>query len=316
MRLSALGFGTVLVLGGCEERGERHRSGGLRDSTVVTRFVRSDTVLLEITGAGTEFLAQEVLRTSNVSPEVMFGSVEEIAAMPDGGVVAFDAKSQHGLALQQFDANGKHVRTIGRQGRGPGEYATWNVNLAVARDGTILLRDQLRDFILWYDSTGRFRRGRRFSSSGTRSSFMLASDTGGAFIRQSDYEGTRTYALLLDTLRSHPDTVELNQVWAQDNAFGALASRASGIAPNGTRRSVLSDGSVLVTHPDKLGYVLLPASGEAPLFVIVKDTAIGYLPEERTDLQRVRDYTRRQPRELPARKPLTTRALTDIDGRI
>src|SRR5690606_7804522 len=55
--------------------------------------------------------ATELLRMVPQRPEEDLAEVTDIAALPDGGVVVFDAQGAGGPALREFDVNGRYVRT-------------------------------------------------------------------------------------------------------------------------------------------------------------------------------------------------------------
>lgn len=69
--------------------------------------------------------------------EYLFGAVTEMAVDRDGSIYVFDRQVP---ALRKYDANGKFVRTFGRDGQGPGEYRNAG-GLALLRDGRVLLWD-------------------------------------------------------------------------------------------------------------------------------------------------------------------------------
>lgn len=72
-----------------------------------------------------------------------FGIIADIASLPDGGAVVFDAKGADGPAIYEFDRDGAFVRRFGRTGGGPGEYGGFISygDLYVDRAGTIYLHD-------------------------------------------------------------------------------------------------------------------------------------------------------------------------------
>jgi len=83
--------------------------------------------------------AVEELRVGTLdgAVEYQFGRIDGFAVLPDSGFVVFDATVP---ALRVFDRAGQYVRTLGREGSGPGEYRD-NLGLVVTKDGTILMYD-------------------------------------------------------------------------------------------------------------------------------------------------------------------------------
>ena len=65
------------------------------------------------------------------------GTIMSAAVGPDGGVYALDYSNARIVA---FDAEGRHRWTVGRRGRGPGEFQT-PYRVDVRRDGTVFVFD-------------------------------------------------------------------------------------------------------------------------------------------------------------------------------
>jgi hypothetical protein len=82
---------------------------------------------------------------------LMFGSIQEIAVDADGGIYAFDRQVP---ALRYFNARGEYVRTLGREGAGPGEYRDVALGLAVLSDGRVVMRDPRNARLNFYAPDG------------------------------------------------------------------------------------------------------------------------------------------------------------------
>ena len=67
-----------------------------------------------------------------------FGIITGFALFPDGVLAVFD---QTVPALRLFTADGRHLRTLGREGAGPGEYRNQTLGLAVDRQEVLLMYD-------------------------------------------------------------------------------------------------------------------------------------------------------------------------------
>jgi hypothetical protein len=72
-------------------------------------------------GEGWRLSAEPALDIGMVDgpPEYQFGRVTGAVRLPDGTVVVADDQGKH---LRYFDGAGRHVRTVGREGGGPGEF--------------------------------------------------------------------------------------------------------------------------------------------------------------------------------------------------
>jgi len=83
--------------------------------------------------------------------ELMFGFVQCMAVDAEGGIYVYDGQVP---ALRYFDASGDYVRTLGREGSGPGEYRDTCLGLAVRSDGKVLMRDPRNARINVYEPDG------------------------------------------------------------------------------------------------------------------------------------------------------------------
>ena len=92
--------------------------------------------------------------------EYSFYSINDVLPAKDGYIWIVDLQSPTsgrggGGALRQYDARGKYVRTVGRTGQGPGEYAAPS-GLAQLADGRVVLRDVRNNRINVYTLDGKF----------------------------------------------------------------------------------------------------------------------------------------------------------------
>lgn len=125
--------------------------GGNTDAPQVERTMVGDTTVVRtLAGSawGDSITVTEELRVGSLdgAAELQFGRIEGFARVPGGGFVLYDGTVP---ALRQFDADGRHVRTLGRAGAGPGEYGD-NTGVAVTRDGVVLQYDVVNSRINRY----------------------------------------------------------------------------------------------------------------------------------------------------------------------
>ena len=88
-----------------------------------------------------------------------FGQIRGFVPMQDGGVAVLDAQAQE---VRIFDADGKHLRTFGGKGGGPGELqGAWGI--MQASDGTLWVPDHSLDRMSLYDPASGFKKSYPFN---------------------------------------------------------------------------------------------------------------------------------------------------------
>lgn len=103
----------------------------------------------------TEVVEELRIGVESGADEYMFGAIRAIGVGPDGAIYVSD--SQLG-AVRMYDSNGVFVRDIGRQGQGPGEFAS-APGLAVLPDGRLVTRDSRNSRVSFFSATGEYRDG-------------------------------------------------------------------------------------------------------------------------------------------------------------
>src|SRR5262245_56433473 len=86
-----------------------------------------------------------------------FSSVVALGVSPSGRIAMVDGPTQK---LRLFDANGKHVRTVGKRGFGPAEFQAAH-GLAWDKQGRLWVVDPANGRYTVFDSTGQFLFERR-----------------------------------------------------------------------------------------------------------------------------------------------------------
>ena len=114
-----------------------------------------DTIVVRTTGgsdtASARGLTQEVaIGVEEGADEYTLGQITEVEVGPGGEIHVFDRQVP---VLRMYDSAGRHVRTLGRKGGGPGEYEAAN-GLGVHRDGRVVLWDAGKASINVYDAAG------------------------------------------------------------------------------------------------------------------------------------------------------------------
>lgn len=123
---------------------------------VVERDTIGDTIVVRtlsgsVWGTPMELKIDLSIGTLEGDSTLMFGSIQQIAVDADGGIYAFDGQVP---ALRYFNARGEYVRTLGREGAGPGEYRGWALGLAVLSDGRVVMRDPQNARLNFYSPDG------------------------------------------------------------------------------------------------------------------------------------------------------------------
>lgn len=126
------------------------------DSWQATHDTIGDTVVVHtvagsVWGEPRTLVEDLAIGTLDGADEYMFGRVHEVAPDDSGGVYVFDGQVP---ALRYYDAAGAHVRTLGGEGSGPGEYRDQALGLAVRRDGRLVLRDPRNARLTIYEPDG------------------------------------------------------------------------------------------------------------------------------------------------------------------
>jgi hypothetical protein len=97
-------------------------------------------------------LTEEVRIGSVDEGPASFGDVRGIATNAKGWTFVLDFSTQD---VRVFDAQGRHLKTVGRKGSGPGEFQNAN-GIARAPDGTLWLNDPANARFTALDSDGAF----------------------------------------------------------------------------------------------------------------------------------------------------------------
>jgi hypothetical protein len=91
-----------------------------------------------------------------------FSDIRGLLVTRSGSIWVLEASLQE---IRVFDASGKHLRTVGRKGKGPGEF-TYADGMAAAPDGMVWVHDPQNARFSIFDQDGKFVRQQLAPSNG------------------------------------------------------------------------------------------------------------------------------------------------------
>ena len=128
---------TAFTLAACETGTE----SPVDEPEVITETIGDTTIVRTMSGSvwGAEAtLVPEVsIGELDGDEEYLFGRIVSIAVYDDHTVYAFDVQAQH---VRVYDSQGTYVKTLGRQGEGPGEFSRAEA-IATLPDGRLVVRN-------------------------------------------------------------------------------------------------------------------------------------------------------------------------------
>lgn len=314
---------TLLTTAACSGGGSESRA-----QWVAERDTVGDTVVVRtVTGSlwGKPRGVREVLRIGVLDgpKELMLGSVDQIAVDAAGGIYVFD---EYVPALRYYDAAGRYVRTLGREGSGPGEYRKLCWGMDVRGDGKVVLQDFRNNRLNVYAPDGTPYAHWMISGAGPwGGNHGLVVDTADhvyvpiltGIFDPSKPLPLKTGYLHLDAEGATVDTVHLpslpnepDQRTANSALFGP--SKVQAFSPLGYLVVGLNDDySFDVRRPD------------GPVMRIEREyEPVEYLPEERAEWEALLDWWKARrpnidlPQPPPAHKVPFKRIQVAEDGRI
>jgi len=94
-------------------------------------------------------LAEDLVIKGGPERDRVFGRVWDVKADGHGNIFILDAGNQR---ILKFDSSGRYLKTIGRQGQGPGEFQT-PVNLRIDRNGLLYVLDMRKVHVFTPEGT-------------------------------------------------------------------------------------------------------------------------------------------------------------------
>lgn len=206
-----------------------------------------------------------------------------------GNIFVFDFKLR---TIREYDPEGRHLRTFGREGEGPGEIGRSLVDMAVTPDGRVVVADYENKRITTFDAEGRYAGDVKFESMVPT---IRATPDGGFLVYTMDpsFPDFSRYSLRLakyDASFAHVADVDSQRVVLME-------MRSSG----GTMRSVS------IPYVDQFTWAMRPGGG-----VVVSEPGDYHLRVLTPRLETVAEITRDVDR-VPVTKSDRDRYVGDMD---
>jgi hypothetical protein len=225
----------------------------------------------------------------------MFGEITGLAVGPSGRIYVYDRLVP---ALRSYDADGRYLGTIGRQGGGPGEYANSDGGLGVLADGRLLLRDPGNARMTVYSADGAYLESLPISGT-TFTSFPLFTTADGGFYNPV-FGGGQPMRLA----RHAPDGTPGDTLPLPDRGVTAPQIRAENAGSSQSWRVPFTASAIWTFHPGG-GYV----SAVTDRYAIDVERGDGTVLR----MEREADPVPVSPAERAAREEAATRAMRNLE---
>lgn len=88
-----------------------------------------------------------------IDENYMFNQPQSVKVSEDGSIYVLDGRD---ICIKVHDREGKYLRTIGRQGQGPGEFSSGFLSFDISSDGKIYIMDSRNSCVIVMDKQGDF----------------------------------------------------------------------------------------------------------------------------------------------------------------
>ena len=325
---------TAFTLAACETGTESPVS----EPEVIVETVGDTTVVRTLSGSVWGADATLVLEVSvgqlDGPAEHLFGWIFSIAADDDLNLYVFDGQAQE---VRVFDSAGSYVKTLGRQGEGPGEFDRAEA-IALLPDGRLVVRDPGNQRLeVFVPGTGESEQW-AYDVGGLHSSSPLYTDVNGrTYLRTSDLSQD---GFVMHLVVYGPDGTQVDTLPEPSSVHEPpmLEAERRGVSPNG--QPTLVSASATVPFSPELLWTIHPSghfvTGLSSAYRIDLARDDGVLRIERAaDPIQVRDEERAYERDrtvermrdtdpgwdwngppIPEHKPFFRELLAGRDGRI
>lgn len=316
MRLSLLILSAVLVppLGA--------QDSGSAGSWKAERSKRGDTTVVRTVSGnlwGTKVALVEELRVGSREGDGVdsFGFIQAFALFQSGVIAVFDGSVP---ALRLFSPEGKHLRTLGRDGAGPGEYRNQTLGLAVDRDGNLLMYDPRNARLNRWKEDGTLLPSWRVPAGLFTNQALQIDTAGNVFIKVTTERPEPGKPWKFGLARLDPQGVLVDTL-LPPSIPGDAPAEATFFEPQ--KYWYRSRSGEWVTAFSGTYAITIAAPNRGTLRIERAATRVALAPDERSNYQEVAEALRRSPNRassgsvtVPAQKPYFRGLQSDLDGRI
>jgi len=286
---------SAAVLAGCGAASDASAPRWVAEADTIGDTVVVRTIAGSVWPAGVTVTPEVTIGQFEGPDEYVFGEIVSLTVAADGSIFLYDRQAK---ALRQYAPDGTYVRTIGREGGGPGEYRRPDAGLAITPDGRLLLRDpgnaRINIYSLTGESLGSWRIEGGFSTSNPL--FVDAAGrvyTPGLMDRTADVTRWRNALIRVGPDSITPDTLPVPEL---EHEPKVLVARHT--TERGTSTSVNSVPFTASAHwaYSPLGYFVVGVSdryaisllrtGEPVLRIEKAWTPVPVNPEEKAEAER------------------------------
>jgi hypothetical protein len=321
----------------CSEAGTPRGSAAAGLATVFDST--GDSIVARVEGdvpdGARRTLAEELRIAPTADDTALFLAVDEFDVDAADRLWVFDRASQR---IFVFSADGKLIRTVGRRGSGPGEFA-FNNGMVPLADSGVAVWDSQNARVSFFDAMGEFRTSWRTPAGFSTSNGLITDRSGALYLRRpvtAPREGEilgRMGLVRLGVDGAHSDSMAPPDLPVQRETYVAVQTDRSG--QNVGRSATFSsfapnyywawhpDGWFVAAHGGNYE-IVLARKGQKPVVIRRSMPPVPLLPEERAEEQEAITWSMRRTDQkwtwngppIPETKAPLTQLFVARDGRI
>lgn len=261
---------------------------------------------------GEDWIVREELRIGSAMAEGpdLFGEVAGVVADDQGRIHVLDRQAKE---MRTFGPDGAHIRTVGREGAGPGEFRN-PIGLALGPGDEIWVVDPQNARYAVFGPDGGYRRSHHRKLSGSAMPWNGGFDQEGRFHEKtvySDSEGVHHAVIRMDSALEPADTLRFPSYKEDQLELVTESSRMTTTVPFGSNQHRVWDQRGFLWSAITGDYTLTQLSPEGDTLRVIRRTGvepIGVTAAEREEaMERLEWFTRQggrlDPSRIPSRKP-------------